>query len=200
MNLSQAWWRALWSRGSAASGVPSRRVFPSPLHVSTGSSFLHSAIFGVVVVGGGLLAIGVTLPACSSCRFVAHKTLPLDCAVASSFRSELHFFEADTFRSFLTDRCLGVDAAETADRLVRQVDFAVDAVLVARNTRAATQRCIEQRDVGGVEVCDDGVRVYFEDSVTAEDVCPGDWTVAIALSRNDLKVALDGDAQSAVDP
>jgi hypothetical protein len=139
-------------------------------------------------------AAGVPLAGCLPCRAIEARPLALDCTAQSTFRGELHFTDAATFRSFLTDRCLGPDAVAAADALVAGVDFGTDAVVVGRGPRAGTGRCIEARAVESVSICDDGVRIAFVDTITSALPCTGDWTVAVLVSRSELRSALaDGE-------
>jgi hypothetical protein len=158
-----------------------------------------SAAVVVVTTGGAGVAgaLGATM-GCLSCRTVAAKPLAVECAPSSSFRGELHFTDADAFRSFLTDRCLL--SADAAAGVVDDVDFGVDGVFVARGPRAAPGRCVEHRVVDDVSVCVDGLRVAFADDVTGATPCVGDWTVAVALPRAELRAALAEESQEPLAP
>jgi hypothetical protein len=153
-----------------------------------------------VVVGAGLLVFGVGVSAvvglgstgCGGCREVAVQPLAVDCGPASTFGGELHFVDAATWRSFLTDRCLTPDDA-TIDALVAGVDFSTQAVFVARGSRAVGGRCVAERAVDTVGACSDGLRVVFDDVESGDVPCPGDWTVAFALPRSELRAALAND-------
>jgi hypothetical protein len=127
---------------------------------------------------------------CLDCRPTAARTLAVDCVTDASWRGELHLDSAATWRSFLVDRCLVGEPPEVIDEWVRAVDFTQEAVVVAKGARGSVSRCLEAREVETVDVCDSGVRVLFEDVESGEQVCPGDWTVAFALPRDDLRSAL----------
>jgi hypothetical protein len=145
----------------------------------------------VLLHGAGQPLIG-----CQSCRPLAVRPLALACSSSSTFLGELHFTDADSFRSFLIDRCLGAANAERvveADAVVAAVDFGVDAVIVARGGRAGVGRCVEERAVVEASVCDDGVRIAFDDTVTNANPCPGNWTVALVLPRDELRSAVVDD-------
>jgi hypothetical protein len=128
---------------------------------------------------------------CFDCRPVETRPLALDCAAAATFRGELHLDSAETFRSFLSDRCLTEATATEIDAVVAGVDFTTEAVFVARGARGSIARCLESRVTESVDVCGDGLKVIFEDEESGDDVCPGDWTIAFALQRADLRAALD---------
>ena len=153
------------------------------------------AAIGAAPPGGVLPAVVLPVVAlaplggCLGCRDVAVTPLDLDCSPASPFRGELHFTDADAWRSFLTDRCLTPDDP-SVDTRVDAVDFTTQAVVVARNLRDVGGRCLEQRQVEAVSACEDGVRVVFDDVESGELPCPGDWTVAFALPRSELRAAL----------
>ncbi|MBM4281869.1 MAG: hypothetical protein FJ137_14310 [Deltaproteobacteria bacterium] len=152
------------------------------------------------VAAGGAGVVGALGPAtgCLSCRTVVAKPLAVECAASSTYRGELHFSDADAFRSFLTDRCLlPVDAA---DEVVAAVDFGVDGVFVARGPRFAPGRCVEARAVDEVYVCVGGLRVAFADDVTSTTPCLGDWTVAVALPRAELRAALADEPREPLPP
>ncbi len=150
----------------------------------------------IPLAAGCALVVGATSGACQPCRAVDAKPIDLECAAASTFIGELHFTDPATFRSFLTDRCLGAGSADAADAIVGSVDFASDAVVVARGARAGAARCIERRSVDGVASCTDGLRVVFDDQVSNEPACGGTWTVALSLPRSELRAALGEDADT----
>ncbi len=140
------------------------------------------AVSAAVVFGG-----------CFDCRPVTTRDLALACSAASTFRGELHFDSAETWRSFLTDRCLFGDDAAGIEDAVAAVDFSREAVFIARGARAGVARCLEARGVESVDACGDGLRVLFVDDESGDANCPGDWMVSFALSRADLRSALDAD-------
>jgi hypothetical protein len=142
---------------------------------------------------GAAFAIAGTVAACQPCHTVQARALPLECAPSSTFVGELHFTDATAFRSFLTDRCLGVADVAAVDALVDAVDFSTDAVVVARGARAGSARCVAQRNVDSAAVCDDGVHVAFDDAVTNAQPCPGDWTIALTIARDELRAAITDD-------
>lgn len=146
----------------------------------------------VALVVIAISAAGV-LGACFDCRPVTTRDLALECSPASTFRGELHFDSAETWRSFLTDRCLFDADPSQIDAAVAAVDFSREAVFVARGARAGVARCLEARGAETVDACGDGLRVLFDDDESGETICPGDWTVTFALSRADLRSALDAD-------
>jgi hypothetical protein len=139
------------------------------------------------------IAAAAVLVGCFDCRPVTTRDLALECSAASAFRGELHFDSADTWRSFLTDRCLFDATGAEIDAAVAAVDFSREAVFVARGARAGVARCLEARGVESVEACGDGLRILFEDSESGDANCPGDWTVVFAIGRADLRSALDAD-------
>ena len=126
-----------------------------------------------------------------ACRGIDVKPMALVCSVSGSFAGEIHFDDAASFSSFLLDECLP-DANE-ADRqaLVDNVDFTRDAVFVAAGLRQQQTRCISDRKQDGVQVCQDGLRVGFADTISDTSPCSGKWTVAFALPRAELRAALD---------
>jgi hypothetical protein len=139
------------------------------------------------------IAAAAVLVGCFDCRPVTTRDLALECSAASAFRGELHFDSADTWRSFLTDRCLFDATGAEIDAAVAAVDFSREAVFVARGARAGVARCLKARGVESVEACGDGLRILFEDSESGDANCPGDWTVVFAIGRADLRSALDAD-------
>lgn len=128
---------------------------------------------------------------CVDCRPVQPRDLGIDCAALAAFRGEIHLDSADTWRSFLSDRCLTESSAADIDAVVDAVDFAVEAVFVARGVRSGIARCLESRKVESVDACGDGLKVIFEDQESGDVVCPGDWTIAFALPRAELRSALE---------
>ncbi len=146
--------------------------------------------FVCVVSAVSMLVSTSSMVACLNCRPATTRPLNIDCAVDSTWRGELHLDSAATWRSFLTDQCLIGEAPEVIDAMVDAVDFTSEAVVVARGPRAGVSRCLEAREVETVDICETGVRVVFDDVESGEEVCPGDWTVAFALPRDDLRSAL----------
>jgi hypothetical protein len=131
--------------------------------------------------------------ACLDCRPVETRDLAIECSPIASFRGELHFDSPDTWRSFLTDRCLFDATDAEIDAAVAAVDFSTEAVFIARGARAGVSRCLVARGVESVDVCGDGLRVIFEDDESGDQACPGDWTVTFAIPRDELRAALDAD-------
>lgn len=144
--------------------------------------------------------VAAVLGGCFDCRPVTTRDLGLACSAASTFRGELHFDSAETWRSFLTDRCLLDATPAEVDAAVAAVDFTREGVFLARGLRAGVARCLEARAVETVDACGDGLRVVFADDESGDTNCPGDWTVAFALDRADLRSALDADAADAATP
>lgn len=138
----------------------------------------------------------VAAAACTPCRRIETKPIELDCEGGAAFTGELHFDSADSYRSFLTDRCLPTSNSSEVEDLVDAVDFTVDAVFVARGARAGSLRCIEERATESVDVCDDGLHVVFDDVESGDASCGGSWTVAFALPREELRAAIDDDQTS----
>ena len=135
---------------------------------------------------------------CADCRPADVQPLLVACD-GSAFRGELHLDTAATFRSFLRDRCIPQASDAEIDAFVGQVDFTVDAVFVAAGARAGVSRCIAEREAESVEVCNDGLRISFADVTTADATCGGDWTVAFAMPRSELRAALASSTGSSAD-
>jgi hypothetical protein len=154
---------------------------------------LWSLAASCAFVGVTSATVGPPLVACLPCHDVAARPLPLDCVSTSSFAGELHFTDDASFLAFLTDRCLGPDAGAAARTLVDGVDFSTEAVVVARGVRKGAARCIEERSVDTVAVCDDGVRIAFDDVITNAEPCAGDWTIAFVMPRTELRAAVADD-------
>lgn len=149
---------------------------------------------GVGRLLASVLVVGLSAVACFDCRPVQTRDLGVSCSPAASFRGELHFDSADTWRTFLTDRCL-FDATDTeVDAAVAAVDFTSEAVFIARGARASVSRCLVVRNVESVDVCSDGLKIIFDDDESGDQACPGDWTISFALPREQLRAALDADA------
>jgi hypothetical protein len=149
----------------------------------------------VVVAGAAAVAAVVAcveLAACGQgCRNVDVKPVSLECSPTATFNGEIHFDDAATFASFLVDDCLLDAGDDERQAVVDSVDFTKDAVFVSSGVRQANERCISERKTDGVDVCDDGLRVGFADTLTDDDPCPGRWTVAFAIGRSDMRAALD---------
>ncbi len=126
-----------------------------------------------------------------ACRGIDVKTIDLQCSASSTFDGEIHFDDAATYASFLLDDCLPEDTDQQRQALVDAVDFTTDAVFVSSGLRQQTARCIADRKQDGVDVCDDGLRVAFADTLSDADPCGGRWTVAFSLPRSELRAALD---------
>jgi hypothetical protein len=146
-------------------------------------------LVGATVVAGVAVAVG----ACADCRNVETRELGIECNADASFQGELHFDSAGTYRTFLSDRCLPGEDAAAIDAIVGDVDFGTEAVFVARGARAGVSRCIEARAAETVEACGEGLKIVFDDVESADPVCPGDWTIALAMPRQELRSALDAD-------
>jgi hypothetical protein len=71
------------------------------------------------------------------------------------------------------------------------VDFATEAVFVAVNLRGEVGRCLVERELDGVQVCTEGLKLGFIDEATTDVTCGGVWTVAFVLDRGDLRAALN---------
>jgi hypothetical protein len=126
-----------------------------------------------------------------NCRTIDHRALALQCERNSSFRGEIHLDSEAVYDSFLRDQCIPEAGDTDIADAVKKVDFDVDAVFVAGDTRQQQERCIEEREVETAEVCDDGLRVTFRDRVTDKTPCPDVWTIAFKLSRADLRAAIE---------
>ena len=153
------------------------------------SSVCYDGDVRSIVVASSVVAVASI--ACTPCHTVETTPLAVECEQGANFTGELHFDSAATFRSFLSDRCLPTSGSEAVDDVVNSVDFTTEAVVVARGARAGTGRCIEERGTESVDVCEDGLRVVFDD-VESGDVnsCGGQWTVAFSLPRSELRTAL----------
>ena len=137
------------------------------------------------------------------CRTVSVSELDFECEPLAPFRGEAHFDSAATLETFLVQDCLAAEGAEEeAAAILAQVDFGTDAVMVVSGDAVLDNgaRCILQRRLGACEVCDDGLKVSFDDVETdgAAGCAQSRWTVAFALPREDLRAALAaGDAVEA---
>ena len=150
------------------------------------------------VVVALVVVVGVGAAGCDDCRSVEPRILALECEVAESFRGELHLDSAATWRSFLSDRCLPTSDVAAIDGFVGQVDFAVDAVIVARGPRLSTTRCLVSREVESLDTCTDGLRIVFDDEELGPEACTTtpDWTVAVVVPRGELRAALADDVST----
>lgn len=137
-----------------------------------------------------LAVLPVVGAACLPCHPVTTTPIALDCDAGAAFTGELHFDSAASFRSFLNDRCLLESSNEAIEAIVADVDFGVDAVFVARGPRDSAGRCITERGAESVNVCDDGLRVVFDDVESSDAACGGSWTVAFKLPRDEMRAAL----------
>ena len=146
---------------------------------------------------GALACVVATLSCGRPCRAIAVTPVALACDAAAAFEGENHFDDRATFETFLeSDECLpDADDAARAE-VLESVDFLNDVVFVAVGDRGQTGaagevlRCIESRAADVVEVCDDGLRIAFADRVTDATPCPGKWTVAFQLPREEMRAAL----------
>lgn len=136
-------------------------------------------------------ALGIGMPSCGRpCRTLTTQPLDVQCEVGSVYEGELHLDDPAVFESFLSLECIPSAPAEEIAALVASVDFTRDAVFVAVGRRQVQTRCIESREAANVAACDDGLRVAFEDDLSASFDCVGRWTVAFTLAREDLRAAL----------
>ncbi|MBI1947387.1 MAG: hypothetical protein HYS27_16960 [Deltaproteobacteria bacterium] len=154
------------------------------------------AALAVVVVGAAGALLALAAPGCGRpCRAVATTPIDLQCEAGAVYEGELHYDDAAVFESFLSLECLPSSSPEQIAAVVGAVDFTNDAAFVAVGRRLVQTRCVEARDAATVEVCDGGLRVSFDDRLSnAVDDCPGRWTVAFSLARDDLRAALGTDA------
>jgi hypothetical protein len=139
------------------------------------------------------LALAASLLAAScgvQCRGIDVRELDLACNETLSPLGELHFDSAASFDTFLRQQCLfGADPA-SIDAIVESVDFTTEAVFVAVNLRAEAGRCLVDRELDGVQVCTEGLKLGFIDEASTDVACGGVWTVAFVLDRGDLRAAL----------
>ena len=153
------------------------------------SSMLRPAL------GAAMLAALASMQATSAgcgrpCRSVAVQAIDVECETGSVWEGELHLDDAAVFESWLSQECLPSSSPEQVGALVDSVDFLNDAVFVAAGRRMVQSRCIESREAADVAVCDDGLRVSFDDKLSGSVDCLGRWTVVFALAREDLRAAL----------
>lgn len=150
----------------------------------------------ILAVTVGALA-SVTAPFMTSCgrpcRAITVTPLELQCETDAVYEGELHYDDAAVFESFLSQDCLPSSSPDQIAGLVDSVDFLTNAVFVAVGRRQVAERCVEERDAAAVQVCDDGLRVAFDDRLSTDAECLGRWTVAFALAREDLRAALGDD-------
>jgi hypothetical protein len=126
------------------------------------------------------------------CRVIAVTPVVLECEATSTFSGEIHFDDRATFQTFLRSaECLPDAADEDVTAILDSVSFLEDVVFVAVDSRAQLGRGLEQRVADVVEVCEDGLRIAFADKVTAEEACPGKWTVSFALPREEMRAATE---------
>lgn len=137
-------------------------------------------------------------PELLSCRPISTTELDLECENnAQPFTGELHFDSEATYDTFLSHQCIPNASAGAIDQQKDLIDFSQDAVFVAVGPSAIdADRCVEERELDSVSVCDSGLKVYFKDTYTdSEFGCPDiRWTVAFSLSRDDLRTALENEA------
>lgn len=139
----------------------------------------------------GLAALPTAVAGCGRpCRTVEILAIDVQCETGSVWEGELHLDDAEVFESWLSQECLPSSSPEQIGALVDSVDFLNDAVFVAAGRRMVQSRCIESREAANVAVCDDGLRVAFDDKLSSSVDCLGRWTVAFALAREDLRAAL----------
>jgi hypothetical protein len=164
----------------------------------------ESKLMGLVLALG-LVASLVSMPGCLAaevldCRQVQTEELTLECEDNDTpFTGELHFDSAATYETFLAQQCIPSETDNTISAYVSQIDFTNDAAFVAVGPNAIdSSRCVETRELDSVEVCNSGLKVYFDDTYQSSSqpgsdlFCPsGRWTVAFSLSRDDLRAALE---------
>ena len=120
---------------------------------------MRALVFAIVASLAGALGCG------SNCRVIDHRAVALQCDRNSSFRGEIHLDSDAVYESFLRDQCIPEASDDDVSDAQKKVDFDVDAVFVAGDTRQQQERCIEEREVEPAEVCSDGLRVTFRDAV-----------------------------------
>lgn len=139
-----------------------------------------------------VVTCAIALSSCGRpCRAIAVQPVALGCQSTGTFNGEIHFDDVPTLEAFLeSDQCLP-DAVDTERaEIVDSVDFLNNALFIAVNAREQLGRCIEEREADVVEVCDDGLRIAFADRVTDANPCPGKWTVAFQLPREEMRAAI----------
>lgn len=148
---------------------------------------LVAALAAVAACVGGVTNVASCGPACRPIEF---SLIDLECENNAQFRGELHLDSRAVYDTFLRDQCIASATEGQIEALRDDVDFARDAVFVASRARDEQLRCIVERAVEDVEVCDTGLRVTFVDKTSTDPVCPGRWTTAFSLSRDDLRTAI----------
>ena len=127
------------------------------------------------------------------CQSISYRTIDLRCDPLVGFSGELHLDSRASFDTFLRTQCLLPDDEMRIENALEAVDFSREAIfVVVRPMNAANGNCLLERDVEEVEICDDGLNVIFTDDYYADPgACPnGNWTIAFALSRDDMRTAL----------
>ena len=131
---------------------------------------------------------------CSTpCESISHRAIELRCDPVVGFSGEIHIDSRATFETFLRAQCLLPDDEVRIELALNAVDFSQEVVFIAvRPMSAGNGTCLLQRGLGDVEICDDGLNVIFADDDYADpSACPnGNWTIAFALSRDDMRKAL----------
>jgi hypothetical protein len=140
-----------------------------------------------------VLMTALALPGLScgpACREIDIEILNLACDDNAQFRGEIHLDSRAQYETFLRDQCTPSATDTEVENRIDDVSFETHAVFAASRARDEQLRCIEDREVERVEVCDSGLRVTFRDDTTDNDRCPGRWTTAFSLLRDDLRTAL----------
>ncbi len=125
------------------------------------------------------------------CRPVEHRVLDLQCPENARPTGENHFDSSSTMQTFLEVDC-GL-SEEQALSFLGQIDFSREAVFVAAQERTITDSCIRDRNVIDTQICDDGLRVFFEDVLQdiATQGCPSShWAVAVVMPREEMRAVL----------
>lgn len=148
----------------------------------------------VLAMSAVVVALAPAVSCGGGCRVI--ETRPLDYTCVGEpprFTGELHFEREATFETFLRQQCLFSPLDSEVQVITGDVDWSREATFVAVGPADIDDRCITQREVDVVEVCDDGLQVSFADEVAAaSDSCDAPrWTVSFVLSREDLRAALD---------
>lgn len=142
-----------------------------------------------------LLVVALVWPAaCTSpCQSVSYRVIDLRCDPLVGFSGEIHFDNRASFDTFLRSQCLLPDDDVRIESALAAVDFSHEALFVAvRPMIAGNGTCLLERNVDDVAICDDGLNVIFADEYYSDpSSCPnGNWTVAFALARDDMRTAL----------
>jgi len=155
-------------------------------------------IFRLLVSSTVVMTAALTslTPGCGPyCRDIQTRELDFNCEDgANRFTGELHFDRAATFETFLSQQCVPSFPATEIAALVDGIDWGTEAVFVAVGPpNVDGTRCVETREIERAQVCTDGLKVYFDDTYGNSDFgCAGPrWTVAFALSSDDLRAALE---------